>query len=213
LDKAAAVLKKAAESGSDPTMGWYWLGLAQLDAADLVGYHKSCAAILDRFGKAANVSDSHLGLWACVLAPDAVADYPRLVQWAERQSAAQSNTFPHRATLGAALYRAGRLDKAAQRLQEDNASWEQASIGCPLEGSKPTVFSPAYMWFFLALAHHRLAHAEEARRWLDKAIQWMDQEIRNTSPSWSRTFTLQLLRREAVSLLGVVDKKPPTKRK
>ncbi|HEV3260898.1 MAG TPA: hypothetical protein VG013_28865, partial [Gemmataceae bacterium] len=28
-------------------------------------------------------------------------------------------------------------------------------------------------WLVLAMAHHRLGHADEARRWLDKADQWI----------------------------------------
>src|SRR5262249_42907018 len=95
-------------------------------------------------------------------------------------------------TRGAALYRAGRFAEAIGPLREANTAWESR---------KATMDSPAYTWFFLAMAHHQLAHAEEARQWLDKGIEWMDRETRNNGLPWNLRLTLQLLRREAEALL------------
>jgi hypothetical protein len=33
-------------------------------------------------------------------------------------------------------------------------------------------------WFFLAMAHYRLGHAEEARRWLEKASRATDDVLK-----------------------------------
>jgi hypothetical protein len=76
--------------------------------------------------------------------------------------------------LGAALYRAGRCDAAIRRLEE----------AIPLQGR--TSVPPD--WPFLAMAHHRLGHRDEARRWLerlrerqpstDSAQFWGELEIR-----------------------------------
>jgi hypothetical protein len=30
-------------------------------------------------------------------------------------------------------------------------------------------------WFFLAMAHGQLGDQPQARRWFDKAVQWMDE--------------------------------------
>ena len=64
--------------------------------------------------------------------------------------------------------------------------------------------------------HHRLGHVREARQWLDKAVQAMDQAEKPTTPIaqpsesasaaigpllWNRLLTLQLLRREAEALV------------
>jgi hypothetical protein len=57
-------------------------------------------------------------------------------------------------TLGAALYRAGRPDAAIRRLEE--AARARGGV------------SMADDWVFLAMAHHRLGHPDEARRWLDR---------------------------------------------
>ena len=77
-------------------------------------------------------------------------------------------------TLGAALYRAGRFEESIRRLEE--------SIAGRNGESQPQD------WVFLALAHHRLGHGAEARRWLDRfrayrPIEkpyafWSEQEIR-----------------------------------
>ncbi|HKI33716.1 MAG TPA: hypothetical protein VKA46_17820 [Gemmataceae bacterium] len=32
----------------------------------------------------------------------------------------------------------------------------------------------AFDWFVLAMAHHRLGHADEVPRWYDKAVGWME---------------------------------------
>jgi len=54
------------------------------------------------------------------------------------------------------------------------------------------------------MAHHRLGQGDEARKWLDKAMHWMDQpgqeKGKNAMP-WNRRLTLQLLRREAETLI------------
>ena len=74
------------------------------------------------------------------------------------------------------------------------------------------MFSPAYTWFFLAMTHHRLGHAEEARQWLEKAVNWTKKEtegkIEGAAPlSWNRRLTLEILRREAEQLIGTEIKK------
>ena len=57
-------------------------------------------------------------------------------------------------TLGAALYRAGRFEQAIRRLEEGI--------------QKKNGVSEPQDWAFLALAHHRLVHREQALRWLEK---------------------------------------------
>ncbi len=63
-------------------------------------------------------------------------------------------------TLGAAEYRAGHWQEAI--------GWLDKSTQADAGGS-------ASDWFFLAMAHQRLGHHEEARNDYDKAVQWMDQ--------------------------------------
>jgi hypothetical protein len=54
----------------------------------------------------------------------------------------------------------------------------------------------------LALAHQRLDHAAEARKWLNQAVTWMDKNPQAVqSWGWRDRLTLPLLRREAEALL------------
>jgi hypothetical protein len=71
------------------------------------------------------------------------------------------------------------------------------------------------------MAHHRLGHADEARRWLDKAIQGTEEALKPAAspkksgaaratipPNWNQKLTLQLLRREAEELIQGPATKP-----
>ena len=68
-------------------------------------------------------------------------------------------------------------------------------------------------WLVLAMAHHRLGHAKEARQWLDKAVDAIDKDRMatsakaNTNPGMHPHDWLVwlLLRREAEAL---VNKEP-----
>ena len=84
-------------------------------------------------------------------------------------------------TLGEAYYRTGQwqeaiaaLDKALALFKSDNSE----------------------IFFFLAMAHHRAGHKDEAQKWYDKGIAWMDKHAaqgRRPTP----------LPPEAASVLGV----------
>jgi hypothetical protein len=63
----------------------------------------------------------------------------------------EKGRFPN--TLGAALYRARRFEEAIRRLEE----------GIRLKGGT----SEPRDWVFLAMAHHRLGHREDAHRYLE----------------------------------------------
>jgi tetratricopeptide (TPR) repeat protein len=192
-DKATSDFSKAVELNPDDPLARCRLALARLGAGDLPGYRSACAALLDRFGQA-DLPDT--ARWVLVLAPDAVNDRNRLVLRAEAALRKGPQTGWAAAILGAALYRADRFAEAVRRLDEANAAWEQAA-------TKPAVYSPAYTWFFLAMAYQRQGDAAEARRWLDKAQKWMDQETQDSrNPAWNRRLTLQVLRREAEQLLA-----------
>jgi tetratricopeptide (TPR) repeat protein len=62
--------------------------------------------------------------------------------------------------VGAALLRAGRLDEAVHRFEESLAI-------------EPEWWDHGLNAYGLALAHHRLGHAADARRWLDRAERWL----------------------------------------
>jgi hypothetical protein len=53
-----------------------------------------------------------------------------------------------------------------------------------------------FNWFFLAMAHWQLGHKEEARKWYDRAVEWMQKNKPNDE-------ALHRFRAEAAMLLGM----------
>jgi serine/threonine protein kinase/Flp pilus assembly protein TadD len=192
-DKAAADLEKCVELNGQEATEHCFHALARLGAGDLPGYRRACARMLGRFGGTENPETAHWVAWALCLAPDAGRQWAQPIKLAERALQGQPKN-DYSLTLGAALYRAGRFPEALNRLEPIGLALEQ-------DAARPGPYSPAYAWFFLAMAHRRLGHDAEARRWLDKARTWTEQELRDPksepSRAWNRRLTLQLLRREA----------------
>jgi WD40 repeat protein/tetratricopeptide (TPR) repeat protein len=145
-------------------------------AGDRDGLRRAIAELLDGFRDMTDPRKANAVAWCCCLAPDAVDDPEAPVRLAEiaLQGATGAGKAAYLNTLGAALYRAGRHDEAIRRLEE----------GIQLRGGK----SEPQDWVFLALAHFRLGHRDEARRWLnqfrgrphdaDPANFWDELEIR-----------------------------------
>jgi serine/threonine-protein kinase len=198
-DEGITVYRRAIELNPDEAWSHYWLATAQLAAGDRDGYRGTCAAMLDRFSRTEKADVARLVAWTSVLAGESVADLEQPVRLAEaalRQNPAADGSS---AALGAALCRAGRFCEALPRLRDADAEAQQTL-------TKQTLYSPAYVWFFLAVTHHRLGQGEEARAWLDKAIRWTEQENLDRGLPWTRRVTLRLLRREAEELvLGKKD--------
>jgi serine/threonine protein kinase len=197
LDEAIAVYRKALELNPGGVLQHYRLALAQLAAGDVAGYRGTCATTLDRFGRTDNPEVAHRAAWTCVLARDSVEGLDRPVKLAEAACRSDPGASTYSLCLGAALHRAGRFREAIHCLEEADAARQAAA--------KPTIYSPAYVWFFLALAHHRSGHGEEARAWLGKAIARAEQEAGDDRLDSNRRFTLQLLRREADALVNGRD--------
>ncbi len=67
----------------------------------------------------------------------------------------------------------------------------------------------AFDWFILAMVHHHLNQPDEARKWLDKAVQWIEQaengQLKNSllQLQWEANRKhAELLRREAEGLIA-----------
>ena len=202
-DPAIADLSKAVELKPEQTNLWYQRALARVPAGGAEDYRKDCAEMLQRFGQTEKPADAHWVAWTCALAPDATKDWPKSVALAERAVKSNPKSITYLNTLGAVLYRAGRWKDALAPLSEAAAPVKQPS--------EAIMSSPAYTWFFLAMAHHRLGHHEEAKKWLDKAVREADQGTADLP--WNRRLTLKLLREEAEALLRPADKPPAGKEK
>jgi WD40 repeat protein/tetratricopeptide (TPR) repeat protein len=194
------------------------LAVTRLLAGDLPGYRTACVQMLEHF-KPIDDSTAVLRLaYTCSLAPEAVADLPGLIEVSERSTrwAEAITKLPgrigdperftrwlasNRRALGAALFRAGRLEEARRR-------FEQSYTG----------FQPqAWDFLLLAMIHSGLGHDDESRRLLDRADQWIAAADKapvgteNDVPRWSSLFekpVVLLLRREAGSLINASSSFP-----
>jgi WD40 repeat protein/Flp pilus assembly protein TadD len=206
-DKASADFIKAAGCNEPHEEAWYSRAMLHLRDGNLDGYRSMCSDALERFGAGAT--------WTCTLSPESGADPDRIVSLAEDSLAKLSRDHWHVNQLGAALYRAGRVEAAVTRLTE------ATELSC-----HPYRTNMLSTWFYLAMAHHRLGHADEARRWLDRALQGTQEAMKSPAvppaksenadgvipPNWNRSLTLGLLRREAERLIQAPGTKPEKSR-
>ena len=196
--ESAAEFAKACGLRADDSYLWRFRAVACLAAEDVDAYRQACTAMLERFEKTEDLVRAGNVLLVCVLRGDTLPDMARLLPLTR-----VSDRIWHWGTWvrGAALYRAGRYEE---------------SVRCFQTAAK-TYRPRAWDWCFLAMAHSRLGHAEEARRSLVEAARWIDEANREelddptcTGPSWGtwhERVVYPLLLREAEALLGAKEKK------
>jgi WD40 repeat protein len=166
--------------------------LSLVAAEDRGKVRRTCEALLKRFPKATDPQTPVMVISSCVISPDAVSDHTALLALAESARDWVDDSVSH--VHGAALYRAGRFEDAIRSL----AKFTQMGGG----DNSPQVCA------FLAMAHQRLGHRDEARRWLEKLAAY--QPKKGADFSWDDV-EVQILRREAESLiLGSVRSAPPS---
>src|SRR5581483_10983397 len=96
----------------------------------------------------------------CSLADGAVADPARVAKLARSALDARPASASYADTLVLALYRAG-----------DPAAALRAHAALRASDRPPNPVMDLYQCYYLALIHHRLGSADEARRWLDRAAR------------------------------------------
>jgi WD40 repeat protein len=194
--EAAADFGASLDADTNPQdPSWHLLCLAGAGKWD--EHRKACAALLQHYELKANSEAANDIAWYCVRFRDGCADTARPLKLAEQAVAAARAQDSHVLnTLGAALYRAGRPADAIKKLEE----------GIRLTKTEGGTED----WLFLAMSHQRLGHVPEAKKWLTKAKQWIDQskeenpDIVTWPPFWARRLELQLLQAEAEAAVGKV---------
>jgi serine/threonine protein kinase/WD40 repeat protein len=193
-DKAAATYAKAdlwARPLPDDAFGYAGLFLIQ---GEDEGYNRFCQGMIQRVAQAEALSpfEAYVLARTCAMAPKSPVDPIRAVQWANQALVGDRHPWYFHA-LGMAQYRAGQFDQALQSFTKANdKAWSNRDI----------------TWFGLALVHHRLGRPDEARRWLDKGVQWLERVGPPGPERPARIYPLdwlaaQLLRREAEEVLQV----------
>jgi tetratricopeptide (TPR) repeat protein len=161
------------------------------ESRNRAGVQRACQDLLEKFGNATDPAQANGVAWSCVLVPDAVADREAPIRLAEDALARWSGGEKSEVliTLGAALYRAGRFEEAIRRLNESSKTRGGEGV--------PKGFA------FLAMAHHRLGHQDDAKHWLDKLIASQVNEVSGSLDD----IEIRILRREAESL--ILGSRPP----
>jgi tetratricopeptide (TPR) repeat protein len=201
--KAAADSAKAVQLNPDND-AWWWLELASyhVQAGNRSAYRSVCAQMLKRFERTENPIVAHRVALSCVLIARAVQNEKLVMKLAEQSARGAPDKVWCPITLGAALYRAGQFKSAMGHLERTLKRWPEDPYAAEGPGGAPLL-----SWLILAMAHHNLGHTENARRWLDKAVQRMDKEeaakkpgaLRQESHVWAMCL---VLRREAQELVS-----------
>jgi WD40 repeat protein/serine/threonine protein kinase/tetratricopeptide (TPR) repeat protein len=176
-------------------MQWRNRAMACLAVKDRDGYRQTCVGMLIVFAKLDNSYSTYWAAWTAALAPDALTDFGPLLKLQERWAAKYPAAWSYQFAYSALLCRAGQYEKAIERLTALSKYDPQGGNG--------------YQWLFLALAHHHLGHAEEARQSLNKAVGWIESATKGQIPStfvrtplvWPDNLALELLRAEAEELI------------
>jgi WD40 repeat protein len=173
----------------------YFLGVVFLARGQPAAYRRVCRQTVEDFAASDDPQQLDALAWLTRLRPDALPEPQQLVAVAEKVVAAYPKKWFAREGLGAAHYRAGQWEKAVAELDQ----------ACALQGSGGSVQSK----FFLAMAHYRLGHAEQAKTWLQDAVRSLEQQTTPTSGPkgrsplrWQGRVECEILRREAEALLG-----------
>jgi tetratricopeptide (TPR) repeat protein len=124
--------------------------------------------------------------WELATARGSTRDAQRALSLARRAVELAPKAAIYLNTLGVAQYRAGQSTEAIATLEKSLAAGKGEN--------------DAYDLFFLAMAHHRLGHADQARACFDRAVRWWGE--RKDMPLQSVT-ELTSFRTEAESVLAL----------
>jgi WD40 repeat protein/tetratricopeptide (TPR) repeat protein len=196
-DRAASDLAHAAADPQCPAKVLYQHALLCCQQHQEEGYRRACRLLWERFG---NTPDYVQVVRAVVCAPGAVTDWAGLLGLAERATReGRLAAYPDSAFEGACLYRAGRYEPAIARL----------SAAPPL-AIAPYGPDSYVLPFFLAMAHARLGHWQDAKEWLKKgqlnydqvAVPRMKRPPTTTAlPPWDTFLLMTLVRQEAEAVV------------
>jgi tetratricopeptide (TPR) repeat protein len=197
------------------------LGICALHRGDLEGYRALCAELLRRSApdnttakkgsssvNPPNRGDDGYTARLCSAVPGAVKEPKGLLELGRRY--ALNDPDPQMVlTRGAVEYRAGEFPAAVETLTQAVGRFKEytgnGTLQWPMAG--PPLQAQAHL--FLSMAHHRLGHAEEARRNLAEADRILAEVPDKPNPvtlqkgwRWRERILAEILRREAGVLLG-----------
>jgi serine/threonine protein kinase/tetratricopeptide (TPR) repeat protein len=143
----------------DTTLRWYQHALLRRAIGDEEGCRQTGRAMRKRFAGTLKSRFAEETARSSLLVPDPALDLPQLIELCRAAGPTHAWTMPY--LRGTVLCRAEEYEEAVRWLQEAPAAQPHWAIG---QLSYPV----------LAVAHHRLGHATQARRALDEAARILD---------------------------------------
>ena len=203
-EEAVADYSAALKITSDDTHLAYLHGLVSLRLGRPEDYRAMAQVLLRQAGDTRSPEEQNRAAWACALLPSIVDDPGPVIEMVRAAIKQKPKTYAYASTLGSILVRAGHHDaeaikelEAAMLLKPRDKDTENKFDGTPFD------------WVFLALAHARLGHPEEARKYLAQTQAHMERvatdplfDDANWTWGWSDIYELRLLRTEAGKLIG-----------
>lgn len=193
--KALAFNDGSGMNPNDSADALYYLALAQLRAGDTVSYRATCKTVVQIPLEKLDGNTKSRPVWTPCIGPDALDDSNLLVKLAEELVVTNSLTEPHFGLqlLGAAHYRAGQYQQAAERLEQSIAVYSASAV--------PGRDTTNYQRLLLAMTKWQLGQRDEARKLLAETLPAVEKELQSPSSSWNRRATLEVLRAEAEALI------------
>ncbi len=191
--EAAADLKRLTEAEPANLSHWHFLAMAALADEDVMLYRETCDEVLRRLERADSPTSTKWLTWTVGLGSEAARDATPALPFALRDFRNHPRNYSVARAAGLLLLRAGRLDEA--RLCLDHAM--------TLQHDAPSA------WLTLSLLYSRKGQAEPARRWHQRARDWLDdkpnpnwrQAPRLANSPWYERAALTHLAREAAAAL------------
>jgi tetratricopeptide (TPR) repeat protein len=191
-EAAREAFGRAIALGTIDRVVWRRALLIDVHSGDITRYRRDLATLLGQFGRAPiSPEDVNLLAWHMALSDEASPKVARFAAFMVQEVERHPKDYNLRNTLGAILYRAGRIPEAVTALQE----------AMRLHGTGGNALD----WLFLSLAHRRLDHPQQADLCLDKALDWVRQAesgamrdpVIRIPLSWEDRLELQILMGEA----------------
>jgi tetratricopeptide (TPR) repeat protein len=191
-DQAAADFGRATEVEPKNHDWWYSQAVCRLTAGDLAGYRKARAGIIANFRHFDKPDIVRHVCYISAIVPATPDEAQALLEMAKFATAPTPNNPRVR---GAIFYRAGSYEAAI-------ADLEQSARVYPRR---------AWDWLFLAMAHQKLGHGEQAQRSFRNAVEWIERANRTQLPGsntiwigWYESLEVAQLRKEAGELMHKV---------
>jgi hypothetical protein len=181
---------KSIQGNSKSFISHYELAICHLMAGKKDTYREDCKSLIENLREGNDARAVYYTCRTVALAPNGLDDYTPILELAKRL---ETSRWSSSITLGALLYRAGKIEEARDFLLStvvDSDSMD-LPVGC----------------YFLAMAEESLGNYQLADDWLTKATEHRKLSLAQSRASkqyifWQRNVVLQLLHSEASSLFA-----------